>query len=156
MSTELSINSVAANPAHINPQVKTDQATAAPQADQSAQQSVAKAKTDTVTVSKAALHMTSKAAAAAATLTGAALARSLKERGMPLSQIAVTMGLSPDAAARLLGVQVAKSTSQAKPTVTTPPKPLQVAASAAQSYSPAEEAKESPAAKAQESLQGKK
>jgi hypothetical protein len=159
MSSELSINSVAANPASVNPQVKTDQAAAAPQANQNAQQSVEKAKTDTVTVSEAALHKTSNAEAAATTtaqanqstpqsadktktdkvtvskaasqmasktvtaakLTGSALARSLKQQGMPLSQIALKMGLSADAAARLLGIQVANAAVQAAPTAKTSP-----------------------------------
>lgn len=191
MSSELSINSVAANPANVNPQVKTDQATSVPQANQSAQKSVEKAKTDTVTVSEAALQKTSKTTtpatttaqadksaqqsgektktdkvdvskaalqmasktATAATLTGSALARSLKQQGMPLAQIALKMGLSPDAAARLLGVQAAKTAPQ---TATISPQTQQVTASATQSYSPAEEATENPSAKVQETLQGEK
>lgn len=153
MSSELSINSVAANPANMNPQVKTDQATATPQANQSAQQSVDKAKTDTITVSEAALQkvsktatstittpqadkktqppveknktdkvtvsnaasqMASKAATVAtiATLTGSALAHSLKQQGQPLSQIALKMGITLDKAARLLGIQVPEESTE--------------------------------------------
>ena len=152
---QISPTSVQANPANVNPQVKTDQTTAAPQVTQDAKQSVEKTKTDTITVSKVALQMASKAAIAA-TLTGSALARSLKQQGMPLAQIAQKMGLTPDAAARLLGIQVAKITPQTKPTVAASPQPQQVATSAAQTYSPSEEATESPVAKAQETLQGKK
>ena len=103
MSSELSINSVAANPANVNPQVKTDQATAASQADQNAQKSVEKTKTDTVTVSEAALQMASKTEAPAK-LTGTALAKSLKRSGQTPAQIAVAMGLDVKTVNGYLGV----------------------------------------------------
>jgi len=48
---QLSPTSVQADPAHINSQVKSDQATAAPQANQDAQKAVQATKTDTVTIS---------------------------------------------------------------------------------------------------------
>lgn len=54
---QLSPNSVAANPAIVNPQVKADQATAAPQVTQDAQKTVQAAKTDTVTISPQAVQM---------------------------------------------------------------------------------------------------
>lgn len=53
---QLSPNSVAANPAHVNPQVKADQTTSVPQINQDAQKSVEVAKTDTVTISPQALQ----------------------------------------------------------------------------------------------------
>ncbi len=53
---QLSPNSVVANPAHVNPQVKADQTTSAPQINQDAQKSVQAAKTDTVTISPQALQ----------------------------------------------------------------------------------------------------
>lgn len=162
MSSELSINSVAANPAKINPQAKAELASTAAQANQGAQQAVAQAKTDTVTVSGAALQMASKTANAT-TLKGHALATYLKQQGMSLPQIAQKMALTPDAAAKLLGVTLATTTPLAnKPTVATAPQPQQVAPSTpstpstAQSSTPADETTESPDAKAQEALQGKK
>ena len=54
---QLSPNSVAANPATVNPQVKADQATATPQVSQDAQKSVQATKTDTVTISPQAVKM---------------------------------------------------------------------------------------------------
>ena len=48
---QLSPNSVNANPAHVNPQVKADQIASAPQANQTAQQSIQATKTDTATFS---------------------------------------------------------------------------------------------------------
>ncbi|MSN25886.1 MAG: hypothetical protein GJV46_08465 [Geobacter sp.] len=54
---QISPNSVAANPASINPQVKTDQSSAAPQVNLDAQKTVQAAKTDTVTISPQALQM---------------------------------------------------------------------------------------------------
>lgn len=52
---QLSPNSVNANPAYINPQVKAEQATTVPQVSQDAQKSVQATKTDTVTISPQAL-----------------------------------------------------------------------------------------------------
>jgi hypothetical protein len=52
---QLSPNSIIANPAHVNPQVKADQITSAPQVNQEAQQSVQATKTDTVTFSQQAV-----------------------------------------------------------------------------------------------------
>lgn len=52
---QLSPSSVIANPAHINPQVKAEQATTVPQASQDAQRSVQAAQTETVTFSKQAV-----------------------------------------------------------------------------------------------------
>ena len=53
---EISPNSVAANPAYVNPQVKAEQATAAAQVNQDAQKAVQTAKTDTVTISQQAVQ----------------------------------------------------------------------------------------------------
>jgi hypothetical protein len=53
---QISPTIVLANPSHVNPQVKTDNHTNLPQANQSAQQSVQAIKTDTVTISKEALQ----------------------------------------------------------------------------------------------------
>jgi hypothetical protein len=53
---QVSPNSVAANPAYVNPQAKTDQAAAPAQAAQNAQKTVQAAKTDTVTISPKALQ----------------------------------------------------------------------------------------------------
>ena len=53
---QISPNSVAANPAYVNPQVKTDQNTSAPQVSQNAQKAVQSIKTDTVTISQQALQ----------------------------------------------------------------------------------------------------
>lgn len=159
MSSDLSINSVAANPAQINPQAKAEQTATTAQANQGAQQAVVKTKTDTVTVSGAALQMAAKTANAT-TLKGHALAAYLKQQGMSLPQIAQKMALTPDAAAKLLGVPVANTAPQASnPTVATTAQPQQAVASTtstAQSGTPADEATESPDAKAQETLQGKK
>jgi hypothetical protein len=54
---QLSPVSVQANPVDVNPQAKTDQATAAPQVSQDAQKIVQATKTDTVTISPKALQM---------------------------------------------------------------------------------------------------
>jgi hypothetical protein len=48
---QLSPNSVIANPAHVNPQVKADQITSAPKVNQEAQQSIQATRTDTATFS---------------------------------------------------------------------------------------------------------
>jgi hypothetical protein len=53
----ISTNSVAANPSQVNPQAKTDQVSAAPQASQDAQKTVKAAKTDTVTISPQAVQL---------------------------------------------------------------------------------------------------
>ena len=53
---QISPNSVAANPAYVNSQVKIDKSTATPQVNQNAQQAVQSIKTDTVTISKQALQ----------------------------------------------------------------------------------------------------
>lgn len=52
---QLSPNSVNANPAYVNPQVKAEQATTVPQVSQDAHKSVQTTKTDTVTISSQAL-----------------------------------------------------------------------------------------------------
>ena len=49
---QLSPNSIIANPAHINPQAKVEQAVAAPQVNQDAKQTVQATKTDTITFSQ--------------------------------------------------------------------------------------------------------
>ncbi|MDD2541318.1 MAG: hypothetical protein PHH28_09800 [Desulfuromonadaceae bacterium] len=54
---QLSPNSVAATPAEVNPQVKTDLAASVPQINQDAQKTVQSAKTDTVTISPQAVQM---------------------------------------------------------------------------------------------------
>jgi hypothetical protein len=54
---QLSPNSVAANPAAVNPQVKAEQVAATPQVNQTAQKTIQAAKTDTVTVSPQAVQM---------------------------------------------------------------------------------------------------
>ena len=53
---QLSPNSVAANPAYVNPQAKADRASAAAQANQAAQKAIQVIKTDTVTISEQALQ----------------------------------------------------------------------------------------------------
>ena len=53
---QLSPNSVAASPAYVNPQIKTDQATAMPQVNHDSQKSFHLKKTDTVTISPQALQ----------------------------------------------------------------------------------------------------
>jgi|GEM_PF-1924808 len=53
---QLSPNSVIANPAHVNPQVKVDQITSAPKVNQDAHQSVQATKTDTVIFSQQAVN----------------------------------------------------------------------------------------------------
>lgn len=57
---QLSPTSVAANPAYVNPQVKTENNTTPNQSSQTAQVSVQTLKTDTVTLSPQALQMSSK------------------------------------------------------------------------------------------------
>lgn len=49
---QLSPNSIIANPAHINPQVKVEQAVAVPKVNQEVQQTVQATKTDTITFSQ--------------------------------------------------------------------------------------------------------
>ena len=51
----ISGNSVAANPVHINPQTKADQATAVPQVEQDVKKAAQAAKTDSVTISQQAV-----------------------------------------------------------------------------------------------------
>ena len=58
---QLSPTSVAANPAYVNPQVKTENNSTPNQSNQTAQVSVQSMKTDTVTLSPQALQMSSKA-----------------------------------------------------------------------------------------------
>lgn len=53
---QISPNSVTVNPAHSNPQVRTDQA-AATTAGKTAEQGIKKTKTDTVTISRRAAQM---------------------------------------------------------------------------------------------------
>lgn len=54
--SQVSLNSVAANPAYTNPYAKTEQQTAVPQVNQDALKSPQTAKTDTVTLSRQALQ----------------------------------------------------------------------------------------------------
>lgn len=54
---QISPNSVMANPADVNPQVKAEQATAASLVSQDAQKTANTAKTDSVTISKQAVQM---------------------------------------------------------------------------------------------------
>jgi hypothetical protein len=54
---QLSPKSVTANPAYVNPQVKTDQSSSTPLVNQDAQKTVQATKTDTVTISQQALKM---------------------------------------------------------------------------------------------------
>lgn len=54
--SQVSLNSVATNPAYTNPYAKTDQQAAVPQVNQDAQKSTKVAKTDTVTISQQALQ----------------------------------------------------------------------------------------------------
>jgi hypothetical protein len=49
---QLSPNSIIANPAHINPQVKAEQTVAVPQVNQDAKQSIQTTQTDTITFSQ--------------------------------------------------------------------------------------------------------
>lgn len=67
---QLSPNSIVANPAHVNPQVRTDQAAASPQVNQETQKSVQALKTDTVTISRQALQMLENDGDSAAKKTG--------------------------------------------------------------------------------------
>lgn len=53
---QISPNSVAANPAYVNPKVKIDENASTPQVSQDAQKSVQTVKTDTVTISQQALQ----------------------------------------------------------------------------------------------------
>ncbi len=53
---QISPNSVAANPAYVNPKVKTDESLSNPLVGQNAQKSVQTLKTDTVTISQQALQ----------------------------------------------------------------------------------------------------
>jgi hypothetical protein len=54
--SQISMNSVATNPAYTNPYAKTEQQTAVPQVKQDAMKSPQAAKTDTVTISQQALQ----------------------------------------------------------------------------------------------------
>lgn len=56
---QISPNSVAANPANVNPQAKVDQAASTAQLKQDAQKTVQAAKTDTVTISPKAVQLAS-------------------------------------------------------------------------------------------------
>jgi hypothetical protein len=53
----LSPNSILASPAHVNPQVKADLQTSAPQVAQNAEKAAKTAQTDTITISPQALKM---------------------------------------------------------------------------------------------------
>jgi len=57
---QLSPNSVVANPAHINPLAQTDQHAQLAKANEAAQQTIQKTKTDSVTISKQALMMSAQ------------------------------------------------------------------------------------------------
>ncbi|HEX9079275.1 MAG TPA: hypothetical protein VF795_06790 [Desulfuromonadaceae bacterium] len=54
---QISPNSVTVNPAHSNPQVRTDQSATTTTANQTAEQGIKKTKTDTVTISRRAAQM---------------------------------------------------------------------------------------------------
>ena len=54
--SQISLNSVATNPAYTNPYAKTEQQTSVPQVNQDAQKAPQVAKTDTVTISQQALQ----------------------------------------------------------------------------------------------------
>lgn len=56
-TNQVSLNSVASNPAYVNPYAKTDQPAANAQASQDAKKTSQTAKTDTVTISQQALQM---------------------------------------------------------------------------------------------------
>jgi hypothetical protein len=53
---QVSANSVTANPAYLNPQVKAEQAASVPQVNQDATRTTQSLKTDTVTISQQALQ----------------------------------------------------------------------------------------------------
>lgn len=57
---QLSPKSVTVNPAHTNPQVRTDKETATAQANQTAETTLKKERTDTVTISRQAVQMAAK------------------------------------------------------------------------------------------------
>ncbi len=57
---QLSPESVTANPAHANPQVGMDKAATTAQANQTAETTLKKERTDTVTISKQAVQMAAK------------------------------------------------------------------------------------------------
>ena len=57
---QLSPKSITTNPAHINPQVRTDKATATVQANLTAENTLKKQRTDTVTISRQAVQMAAK------------------------------------------------------------------------------------------------
>ena len=57
---QLSTESVTANPAHTNPHVRTDKAAETAQANQTAENTLKKERTDTVTISRQAVQMAAK------------------------------------------------------------------------------------------------
>ena len=58
---QISPKSVLVNPAHSNPQVRTDNASTTAQASQTAENAAKKARTDTVTISRQAAQMSTEA-----------------------------------------------------------------------------------------------
>ncbi len=98
------------------------------------------------------------------TLTGTALAKSLKLAGQNPAQIALKMGIDIKTVDSYLSIKVATATPAPAPTTPVPtPAPAPQAKQAAidsaatpQAYSPAEEVTESGAQKTAESTQGKK
>lgn len=71
---QVSPNSVAANPAYVNPKVRTDQTASVPQVSQDAFKAVQTIKTDTVTISQQALQKLAGDGDSAATQTKESLA----------------------------------------------------------------------------------
>ena len=57
---QISLNSVAVNPAKINPQVKTDQSATTAIASRTADQALQRARTDTITISRRAAQMSAQ------------------------------------------------------------------------------------------------
>ena len=138
--SQLSSYSVAANSADTNPQTKTEQAATVAKAGQNTHnKTFDKNKSDAITVSATALKM-----AAAPPLTGHALAQSLKQHGYPISEIAVKMNLSTDAAAKLLGAQETKTTPQITAAAETPQQSKRSATSSQQTNSTSAESPERP------------
>jgi hypothetical protein len=85
-------------------------------------------------------------------LSGAAQAKFLKHQGQTVAQIALQMGLD----VKTVNSYVGSAPAHVAPTTTSAPQAQHATAPVPQSYSPAEEATESGAAKAQETIQGKK
>lgn len=141
----ISPTSVQANPAHVNPQVQTENSASTAQATQTVQKTVQAIKTDTITISNQAVKMASHTGNTTE-LKGVALVRSLKQQGQTIAQIALKTHLDAKTINNYLGVSTA--TTIAAPQIKQAATPETTTAPAAPANTTPGKSAATPAAKA--------